>query len=44
MFLRSLQATSLGSQDKTRKVWNFRTALSVSTNYYKIPKTLLIFS
>ena len=29
---------------KTRKVWHFCTALSVSTNYYKIPKTLLISS
>ena len=33
------------SQDKNpRKLSNFHTALSVSTNYSEIPKTLLIFS
>ena len=40
-----LQVKYMYSQyHKTRKLWHFCTALSVSTNYYKIPKTLLKFS
>ena len=35
---------SVRTRTNLRKLWNFRTALSVSTNYSKIPKTLLIFS